>query len=294
MKERKKYEDLLFSDDFMFCKVMTANKELCIGFLERILSKKILDIVYLNSQENLRPLYDAKTVCLDVYVEDSEDKVYNIEMQASHFDNLVLRSRYYQSTIDVNLLERGAGYDKLSKSYIIFVCTQDIFGLGLPIYTFTNRCHEAVGLELDDRVTKVVANVSGDLNALPEDTAALFRYIRDNVATDDYTGRIDVLIDEAKAHQKWRTEYMVWEAKIWDERKEAREEGRAEGLAEGLETGRAEGLATGRAEGLASGISVGQTQGIEYSAKRLLASGMSAEEVARILELEVEKVRGML
>ena len=123
-----------------------------------------------------------------------------------------------------------------------------------------------------------MANVSGDLNGLPEDTAALFRYIRDNVATDDYTGRIEVLIDEAKAHQKWRTEYMVWEAKIWDERKEAREEGRAEGLA------------TGRAEGLASGISVGQTQGIEYSARRLLASGMSAEEVARILEIDIDKV----
>ena len=120
-----------------------------------------------------------------------------------------------------------------------------------------------------------MANVSGDLNALPEDTAALFRYIRDNVATDDYTGRIEVLIDEAKAHQKWRTEYMVWEAKIWDERQEAREEGRAEGLAEGL----------------ASGISVGQTQGIEYSARRLLASGMSAEEVARILEIDADRVR---
>ena len=63
---------------------------------------------------------------------------------------------------------------------------------------------------------------------------------------------------------------MVWEAKIWDERKEAREEGRAEGLA--------------------SGIAVGQTQGIEYSAKRLLKSGMSAEEVARILEIDADRV----
>ena len=294
MKERKKYEDLLFSDDFMFCKILTVNKELCIGLLERILNKKIVDIVYLNSQENMRPLYDAKPVYLDVYVEDSEDRVYNIEMQASHFKDLPLRSRYYQSTIDVNLLERGTNYDKLSKSYIIFVCTQDIFGLGLPIYTFTNCCHEAAGLELDDRVTKVVVNVSGDLGGLSEDTAALFRYIRDNVATDDYTGRIEAEIDEAKAHQKWRTEYMVWEAKIWDERKEAREEGRAEGLAEGLEAGRAEGLETGRAEGLASGIAVGQTQGIEYSAKRLLKSGMSAEEVARILEIDTNKVRGLL
>ena len=78
---------------------------------------------------------------------------------------------------------------------------------------------------------------------------------------------------------------MVWEAKIWDERKEAREEG----LAEGLETGRAEGLA----EGLATGRAEGRTAGIEYSAKRLLKSGMSADDVARILNIDADKVRGL-
>ena len=56
---------------------------------------------------------------------------------------------------------------------------------------------------------------------------------------------------------------MVWEAKIWDERKEAREEGLAEG----------------------------HIAGIEYSAKRMLESGMSAEEVARILEIDADRVR---
>lgn len=52
MIERKKYENLTFVDDFMFCKILTENKGLCIEFLERVLGKGIKDITYLKTQEN--------------------------------------------------------------------------------------------------------------------------------------------------------------------------------------------------------------------------------------------------
>ena len=41
MANAKKYDDLTFTDDFMFCKVMTTNPELCHELLEIILGKKV-------------------------------------------------------------------------------------------------------------------------------------------------------------------------------------------------------------------------------------------------------------
>lgn len=37
----KKYEELTFTDDFMFCKVMQNNPDLCKHLIELIIGKKI-------------------------------------------------------------------------------------------------------------------------------------------------------------------------------------------------------------------------------------------------------------
>ena len=42
--------------------------------------------------------------------------------------------------IDLNILEKGEDYRGLKKSFVIFVCTFDLFGQGRHVYTFENRC----------------------------------------------------------------------------------------------------------------------------------------------------------
>jgi len=61
-----------------------------------------------------------------------------------------------------------------------------------------------------------------------------------------------------------------------------RAEGEATGRAEGEATGRAEGEATGRAEGEA----IGRAEGVREAALKLLASGMTREQVAAALEID--------
>ena len=46
-------------------------------------------------------------------------------MQVSQKSNFPKRMRYYQGMIDLNLIERGADYNVLRKSYIIFICPFD-------------------------------------------------------------------------------------------------------------------------------------------------------------------------
>lgn len=49
--------------------------------------------------------------------------------------------------IDLNLIEKGEPYQKLNRSYVIFICTFDPFGEGFYRYTFENICREDTELQ---------------------------------------------------------------------------------------------------------------------------------------------------
>ena len=73
---------------------------------------------------------------------------------------------------------------------------------------------------------------------------------------------------------------------IEDALQEGYAKGRDEGLAEGVIKGREEGRAEGRAEGREEGREEGRAD----AAKRMVASGMTKEQVAAILELSTKEI----
>ena len=125
--QQKKYKELRFTDDFMFTKVMVNNPEICRKVLERILAIKINKVMMPEKQKTIEILSDGKGIRLDVYVDDDKGTVYNIEMQSVLKGHLPKRSRYYQGMIDMNLIERGARYRDLKRSFVIFICLSEIF-----------------------------------------------------------------------------------------------------------------------------------------------------------------------
>ena len=102
----------------------------CKEMLQRILGVKIRKIEYIEAEKTILTLKDAKDIRLDVYLEDNEDTVYDIECQMTDTHELPKRSRYYQSQIDGSLIDKGYHYSKLKKSYVIFICTFDPFEKG--------------------------------------------------------------------------------------------------------------------------------------------------------------------
>ena len=147
----KEFHELVFTDDFVFCKVLQNDEALCRELLELILGEKVRRITYLNNQQPIEITSDGKGIRLDVYLENEANTVYDIEMQSTPAKNLPKRSRYYQGMIDLNLIERGADYKELKKSYIIFICLKNPFGETLHKYTFENRCVELPDLALQDQ-----------------------------------------------------------------------------------------------------------------------------------------------
>ncbi|MCR5671340.1 MAG: PD-(D/E)XK nuclease family transposase [Butyrivibrio sp.] len=96
MNNRKEYEDLTFADNFMFCKVLSENESLCKEFVECIIGRKIGNIVKNDKEKAIEMTPDGRGVRLDVYFEDDETRIYDIEMQTTKKDSIPKRSRYYQ------------------------------------------------------------------------------------------------------------------------------------------------------------------------------------------------------
>ena len=206
----KGFEELEFKDDFMFGVIM-RNPKYCKPFLETILGIKISDIKYPKTQESIDISVNAKGVRLDVYVEDEKDTVYNIEMQVALNKNLPKRSRYYQGMIDLNILEKGEDYKNLKRSYVIFICTFDLFGEGRHIYTFENRCIQNTSLVLGDETTKIILNTKGIMNDVSDEMKNLLDYIDGQESSDDFTKELETAVRDVKNKEKWRVEYMTLE-----------------------------------------------------------------------------------
>ncbi|MDE6026341.1 MAG: Rpn family recombination-promoting nuclease/putative transposase [Lachnospiraceae bacterium] len=222
--DTKAFEELEFKDDFMFGVIM-RNPKYCKPFLETILGIKILNIEYPKTQETIDIMANAKGVRLDVYVEDEHNTVYNIEMQVSVNKNLPKRSRYYQGMIDLNVLEKGEDYKKLKRSYIIFICTFDLFGKGRHIYTFENRCIQDYEIGLGDETTKIILNTKGMLDDVTPEMKRLLNYIDGNISSDKFTRELENAVLSVRSNEKWRLDYMTLQMHYQEQFEQGLEQG---------------------------------------------------------------------
>ncbi len=223
----KPIEELTFIDDFMFNRVM-QDAEICKELLERLLKIKIAKIEYPELQKEIRPYYSTKGIRLDVYVKDS-DRIFDVEMQTTLFDNIPRRMRYYQSMVDVDSLMRGEDYSSLKESFIIFLCTEDPLKLSLPCYTFKSVCIEDKTCILGDGTTKIFFNAKAAESEKDVETRAFLGYLLNGKSCDTFTDKIDSLVARLKDNERFRSEYMAGALFLRDAKKEGYEEGFALG-----------------------------------------------------------------
>ena len=124
-------------------------------------------------------------------------------------DNLPKRMRYYQGMIDLNILEKGENYKNLKKSFVIFICTFDLFGLGRHVYTFENRCIEDLELPLGDDTTKIILNTKGTLDDVSPEMKKLLNYIDGEAPSDEFTEELEQAVKIVRENEKWRLDYMT-------------------------------------------------------------------------------------
>lgn len=225
MENATAWERLQISNDFLFGKIMQDPK-LCKELLQRILPELEIDhIEYPETQKAIRPDIDAKSVRLDVFVNDSKGTVYDIEMQVVSSSELTKRIRYYQSLIDLQMIDKGEPYKKLKPSYIIFICPFDYFGRGRHIYTFENICREDTDILLGDETTKIFLNALGTMDDVSPGLKAFLDYVAGKKPTDPFVDELEEAVKNARKNREWRHEYMTLLMRDQENVKKGREYG---------------------------------------------------------------------
>ena len=277
------WDAITIKNNFLFQETL-RNKSLCKQLLERVLHIQVKTIRYMETEKTMKAQLSSKNTRLDVYVEDKDGNVADIEMQTTDTKSVInyderdektiirelpLRTRYYQNIIGTNMLRRGMHYRELRKAYVIFICTFDPFGAGLPVYHFTYRCKENGNLQMGDLTENIFLNVKAADKTDDEELAAFLRYVNGQRATTSFTRMLDKEATRIKNNDDWRLKAMTLDMEIKDMKKREREKGKQEGLKAGK-----------------------QERTLEI-AKAMLADGMEISKVAKLTNLSVKEVTAL-
>ncbi len=195
-------------NNYVFSMVMREPKRIK-PLLEYILDKKIKNISMVEPEKTLKEKFEAKGIRLDLYVEDMDGVVYDVEVQTTDQKNLPRRMRYYQGMLDIAFFPAGADYNMMRKSYVIFICNFDPYGEEQYIYTFQNRCDQKPELLFGDDAVKVVVNTKGKKGEISKELKEAIIYLDREEVTGPYSKELDDAVNELKSSEERGQEYMM-------------------------------------------------------------------------------------
>ncbi len=151
-KQQKNLERLKLlrpiDDDFMRC-LFKDNIPLAELVLRIITDRQDLVITDCQTQKDMKRLAGARSICLDAYGTDSENKKYDLEIQKAEKGADPHRARYHSSVMDVENLDAGQDFIELPDTYTIFITEKDFYGKGKPVYPI-ERMNLATGEKFED------------------------------------------------------------------------------------------------------------------------------------------------
>ena len=172
-------QELNLADSFLFGKVM-SDTEICRRVLEKILNIPIKKVEFPVTRKTTDTAPDDRGIRLDACINDEQGTIYSIEMQCGGKGELSRKSRSFQCNIDSDVISCGESCTKLKKSYIIFICTFDLFSDGRHIYTFENRCLEDLSLALGDETTEIFLSTKGEKDDVDDEIKDFLAYIENS------------------------------------------------------------------------------------------------------------------
>ena len=253
------FDKLTLANDFVF-KMVLENEDICKRLIEMVLGRKVVRIVSLETEKTLTVGFFSHSVRFDVYVE-GKSEVINFEIQCSPVKGISKRARDYQANIDVEQLSKGKPYSSLKESWIVFFCTFDPFGRGLPVYTVRQTYEEEHDTKYDDGTHKVFYNASAWDKCEDEQMRAFLKLIMGMEAETDYTRQIVNEMRTSLKREDVRRNFMRLQ-EIIDQRAEEK-------------------------------ILQGVREKALQTAQAFLAMGLSVEQVAQGTGLPVDEVRSL-
>ena len=102
--------------------------------LRIIMQKPDLKVVKLDVQADMKMVTGARSLTLDVYATDSENRKYDIEVQKDSRDLTPARATYHAAMMAIDNLHATQTFEELPQMYTIFISERDILGEGCALY----------------------------------------------------------------------------------------------------------------------------------------------------------------
>lgn len=125
------------TDRFM---TMAFDKPVAQHILSVIMGKNL--IVKSVKSQPVEDNFFSRSCRFDVLAEDSNGKIYNIEVQNSNEGAVPRRARYNCEKLDELVIRKGMVYNDYPETYVIFITQNDVLGDGLPIYHIRRHIEE--------------------------------------------------------------------------------------------------------------------------------------------------------
>jgi len=125
------------TDRFM---TMAFDKPVAQHILSVIMGKNL--IVKSVKSQPVEDDFFSRSCRFDVLAEDSNGKIYNIEVQNSNEGAVPRRARYNCEKLDELVIRKGMAYNDYPETYVIFITQNDVLGDGLPIYHIRRHIEE--------------------------------------------------------------------------------------------------------------------------------------------------------
>ena len=205
------WDAITIKNNFLFQETL-RNKSLCKQLLERVLHIQVKTIRYMETEKTMKAQLSSKNTRLDVYVEDKDGNVADIEMQTTDNKSVINFDERDEKTIISELPLRTRYYQN-----IIGTITENIF-----------------------------LNVKAADKADDKELAAFLRYVNGQCATTSFTRQLDKEATRIKNNDDWRSKAMTLDMEIQDMKKREREKAKRERtieiakamLADGMEISR--------------------------------------------------------
>ena len=237
----KPFEELDVIDDYMANVVASdpvVGKAFSRALVEGLLQKKLGEHIRVNVQRSmLGDTPEKRGIRMDIEIAEYDEhmlhampiNIYDIEPHKRKNIDIVKHNRFYQAKIDSQGLKSGEkDFVNLPNLFVIMITNYDPFGYDYMLYTVRNRCDEVPDLEYEDGLQFLYFNTTGRLGG-NEALKWFLSYIQNSTqmnVRDDATKQLHECVSLVKESPEARMSYMMWEEKIFYERRDAKDEER--------------------------------------------------------------------
>lgn len=271
----RKLEQLNLMDDFLFGSVLSypeIGENFCRKLLKILLGVDLETIRVIPQKVYYGSDTDQHGTRLDVYIEEDGEAgaVFDVEPDKNDSEHLrkalPRRIRFYHSKIDGRSLKSGDDYSKLKRVLVIMITSYDPFGKDRILYTIRSGCVEEPDMEYDDGAETLFFYTKGKVGNVSEEVRKLLNYMEKSCvenAVSDALQEIHRMVEIVRYDKEVSLEYM----KAYEHDIMMQERGKREGKSEGK-----------REE---------ETRIV----RKLSHKSMAPEEIAELLELDVQYVK---